>query len=200
MYPLVQAITGSIADTGSLNLRILSVWCGLTSVAIMYALGKRLFGTFAGLIAAATLAVSFWPVLLSRLAIHETLLLPLACGGLLAFSHALHLRRTVEPDAPRTRAYMTLGVIAAALAYTQWTGLILIPFAASYLAFLILTRQQISRRVINASVFSFVIATILGIPYLTFTLRAFHLSGFYSLWATRPESISGLFSSTILSQ
>lgn len=197
LYPLVQAITGSVSGTGSLNLRILSVWCGLVSVALTYALGKRLFGTFAGLIAAATLTVTFWPVLLSRLAMHETLLLPIACAALLALSHALNLKRVIEPDQPSTRAYMALGVTAAALAYTHWTGLVMVPFAVCYVAFLIFTRHPISRRVLNAGTFSFVIALILGIPYLTFTLRAFRLSGFYSLWATRPESLGGLVGSTI---
>jgi 4-amino-4-deoxy-L-arabinose transferase-like glycosyltransferase len=197
LYPLALAVTSGILGTGSLNLRILSVWCGLLSVALIFALGRRLFGIFAGFIAAVAMAVTFWPVLLSRLAMHETLLLPLACAALLALCHALNLRQLLEPDKPNTRAYMTLGVSVAALAYTHWTGLIMMPFAVCFVAFLILTQQPITRRVLGAGGFSFVIAVILGIPYLTFTLRAFHLSGFYSLWATRPENINGLFNSVI---
>lgn len=197
LYPLLQAPLRLMLGDGLLNLRLLSVWCGVISLALVFALGRRLFGNFAGLVAAAVLALGVWPVLLSRSAMREALLLPLICAALWAFARAIHLRHTVEPDPPNTRSYTTLGVLTAGLAYTHWTGLLMFPFIIAVLAVFILTRQPISRRVMGASAFAFVIAVILGIPYLTYTLRDFPLSGFSTLWESRPESVGGLLTSTL---
>lgn len=197
LYSLLQVPMRFLVGDGLLNLRILSVWCGVISVALVFALGRRLFGNFAGLVAGAVLALGVWPVLLSRSAVREALLLPLICAALFALARAIHLRRTVEPDLPNTRSFTALGVLTAGLAYTHWTGLLMFPFIIAVLGVFILTRQPISRRVMGASAFAFVVASILGIPYLTYTLRAFPLSGFSTLWENRPESVSGLFSSTL---
>jgi 4-amino-4-deoxy-L-arabinose transferase-like glycosyltransferase len=197
LFPLVQALFGAVGGDGLLNLRLLPALSGVVSVALMFALGRRLYGPLVGLVAACTLAVSLWPVLLSRSAIRESLLLPLALGALWMFARAIHLSHIVQPDPPRTRSYMVLGVLTAALAYTHWTGLLMLPFVVTVIAVFILTRQPISRRVFGAGVFSFVIAMILGIPYLTFTLRAFPLSGFATLWSHRPESVQGALTSSL---
>jgi 4-amino-4-deoxy-L-arabinose transferase-like glycosyltransferase len=149
LYAVFQAVTTTLIGDGLLCYRIFSMWCGLLSVALMYALARRLFGSFVGLIAALALTVTLWPVLLARSAIRETLLLPLTLALLLALVQALHLRRTIEPDAPVTTPYAWVGVLMVAMVYTHWTGLMALPLLVVFIAYLVITRQPISRRVLN---------------------------------------------------
>lgn len=196
LYPTLQGILTSLIGDGLLCYRILSMWCGLISVALMYALARRLFGHFAGLGAAVALAVTFWPVLLSRSAIREALLLPLVLALLLIMARALHLSRKIEPEAPMTAPYTMLGVLMVMTIYTHWTGILTVPLVVVFLIYLIVTHQPISRRVLSFTGFAFLVAIILGIPYLTFSLRAPALSALHVFWANRPENVVSLLNST----
>jgi 4-amino-4-deoxy-L-arabinose transferase-like glycosyltransferase len=190
LYPLMH--TAFAYGNGLMLHRWMPFLCGLVSVALMYALTKRLFGTFAGVCAALALAVTFWAVLLSRSAIREALLLPLGLLFLLVLAHAIHLRDEIDTDPPVTVTYALVGALMAALSYTHWTGLMGLPLIITLLAYLLSSRQPISRRVISYAGFSSLVAIIFGIPYLTFTLREPQLSGFYQFWANRPENITTL--------
>ncbi len=152
LYAILQAlITGLIGD-GLLCYRILSTWSGLVSVALMYALARRLFGRFAGLSAALALAVGVWPILLARSAIRETLLLPLTLGMLLALARALHVDRRVEPDPPVTASYLAVGVLLTLMVYTHWTGLIGLPLLLLFIGYLIAaSRPMPTARTITGS-------------------------------------------------
>ncbi len=197
LYPIVQALTTSLIGEGLLCYRIVSLWCGLVSVALMYALARRLFGSYVGLIAAITLTVGLWPVLLSRSAIRETLLLPLGLAMLYTLARALHLGRAVQPNAPATLSYTVLGVLLSMMVYTHWTGLVGGLMLILLLGYLIATRQPVSRWVLSYSGFTLLVVTILGIPYLVVTLRSFPLSGLHVFWTNRPESVGGLIDSTL---
>ena len=197
LYPLMQALVTTMMGDGLLCYRLLSIWCGLISVALLYTLTRRLLGYFPAIVAAIVLTTSLWPILLARSAVRETLLLPLFLATLLVLSHALHLYRYVESGTPSTVAYALLGVLLAALAYTQWTGLLGVPLVIVFLIYLVTSHQPISRRIFGFSAFSFLMTTILCIPYLTFSLRAFGLSGLHVFWASRPPAIGPLFSSAL---
>jgi 4-amino-4-deoxy-L-arabinose transferase-like glycosyltransferase len=197
LYPLAQALVANLLGDGRLPYRILSVWCGLISLALLYSLTRRLFGQFAGLIAALMLTVTFWPVLLSRAVIRETLLLPLLLVTLLIMTRALHLTRRIEPNPPSTLMYTALGVLIASLAYTHWSGLVLIGLFVVFIIYLVVSRQPISRRVLGYSSFALLVLLIVAIPYITFTARVPVLSGFNAFWSQRPESIGSLLSSII---
>ncbi|MEP7287519.1 MAG: glycosyltransferase family 39 protein [Chloroflexota bacterium] len=197
LYPVVEAITTGLIGDGLFAYRILSVWCGLVSIALMYALTRRLFGNFAAFAAAITLTVSLWSVLLSRATIRETLLLPLMLAFLLILSKAIHLTRTISPDTPTTFLYALVGILIAALVYTHWSGIVAVPIFLLYLAYLVVMRQPISRRVLGFSGFAILMAVILGIPYLAVSLRSPSLSGIYVFWANRPRGITGFLGSAL---
>jgi len=123
LYPTLQAIMTNIFGNGLFCFRVLPTWLGLLSVALSYALVRRLLGTFAGMVAALTLATTFYPLLLSRSATREALLLPLLLVLLILLARAFHLRREVQPQTLLVVPFIVLGIVVAALAYTQWTGL-----------------------------------------------------------------------------
>jgi hypothetical protein len=72
-----------------------------------------------------------------------------------------------------------------------------LPLLVVFIAYLVITHQPISRRVINFSAFAIIVAVILGIPYIVFTLRSPSLSGFRIFWANRPENIGTLIVTTL---
>jgi 4-amino-4-deoxy-L-arabinose transferase-like glycosyltransferase len=69
LYHYLQAGFGALVGDHALALRLPSAYFGILLVAVSYALGRRLFGNQAGLFSAAFLAVLFWPVFYSRLAL-----------------------------------------------------------------------------------------------------------------------------------
>lgn len=189
LYPFFQSLITGILGDGLLPYRMFSLGCGLLTVALTYALAKRLFGWLAGFTAMAAMTVTLWPIILSRLAIREALLLPLAISILLALSAAIHLKQVIRTAPPLTTSYAVLGVLIAASSYTHWTGLLWIPLLVLFILYLSASRQPVSRRVLGHSSFTFLIILILGTPYLIFTVRAFELSGFNHWLAVRPPDI-----------
>jgi 4-amino-4-deoxy-L-arabinose transferase-like glycosyltransferase len=197
LYPILESMTTSLLGEGLFSFRMLSVWCGLLSVALMYTLTRRLFGRFAGFSAALALVVSLWPIILSRSVLRETLLLPLILAMLLVLIRALHLGRIILPDTPTTSAYALLGILIALAAYTHWTGLLAAPIVLIFVIYLIASHQPMSRRVVGFIGFTLLVALILCIPYFTFTLRSIPMSGIYIYWANRPETVATLISTTL---
>lgn len=190
LFHLLQAITASVMGSGLITLRLPAVFSGLLTVALLYALGRRLYGTRPALIASALLAVGLWPVLLDRLALRETLVPVFTVGALLLFVNALHIRRDVSPDTPLTATYASLGVLVAASLYEHWFGLFIALMITLSTAYLFLTRQPISRRAAGTAVFAIIISTIVVVPYIVTTLRMPEASGLAALSAAmQPDNV-----------
>ncbi len=79
LYHYIQTAAGALIGDHALALRLPSVYFGVLLVAVAYALGQRLFGERVGLWSAAFLAVLFWPVFYSRLAL-RAISLPVFSG------------------------------------------------------------------------------------------------------------------------
>ncbi len=79
LYHYLQAGFGALAGDHALALRLPSAYFGVLLVAVSYALGRRMYGVRVGLWSAAFLAVLFWPVFYSRLAL-RAIALPVFSG------------------------------------------------------------------------------------------------------------------------
>lgn len=79
LYHYLQTAVTELVGDHALGLRLPSAYLGLLLVAISYALGRRLFGWPVALAATAFLAVLFWPVFYSRLAL-RAIALPVFSG------------------------------------------------------------------------------------------------------------------------
>ncbi|MBP6017376.1 MAG: glycosyltransferase family 39 protein [Candidatus Promineofilum sp.] len=79
LYHYLQAGFGALVGDHALALRLPSAYFGVLLVAVSYALGRRMFGVRVGLWSAAFLAVLFWPVFYSRLAL-RAISLPVFSG------------------------------------------------------------------------------------------------------------------------
>ena len=190
MFPIVQATAASLLGEGLLTLRLPAVWCGLLTLALLYALTRRLHGDRAALLATGLMAVSFWPVLLARLSLREVLVPFFTLATLLAFSNAFHLRQRVSPDTPTTTGYTILGFVIAGSFYVHWFGYFLALIVTLAVIYLFVTRQAISRYAARASGFAMLVTLIVIIPYVATTLRLPDANSLTALSAAmRPPSV-----------
>lgn len=82
-FHYLQTAVGLALGDNALSLRLPAAFCGLLTVAITYALTRRLFGRDVALTSAAFASVLFWPVFFSRLGL-RAIALPV-CSGLSAY-------------------------------------------------------------------------------------------------------------------
>ncbi len=78
----VYLVAGTIALFGPnyLGIRIAAVLCGLATLIFTYLLARKAFGYRVALLTSAGLAVSFWPVFMSRVGLRVTSLPPMAAA------------------------------------------------------------------------------------------------------------------------
>ena len=74
------------------GIRYLSVLLGTLIVTLTYLLGKKLFGSTVGLVAAAGLAVSFWALMYSRIGLRHILMPPLTLASFYFFWRGLAVK------------------------------------------------------------------------------------------------------------
>lgn len=190
MFHVLQAVLTSPTGKGLITLRLPSVWSGLLTVALLYALARRLYGPRAALLAAGLLAAGFWPALLSRLSLREALVPLWTVTALLALVNAFHIRQRVSPETPTLTGYTLLGIVVASSLYVHWFGIFLAIIVTAAVAYLFLSRQPISRHAFGASIFAILLSIIVIIPYLVTTLRLPEVSGLAALQAAMsPESL-----------
>lgn len=78
---------------GHTTLKVASALIGLSSVPLIYLLGRALYNRRVGLWAAALLSISHWHIILSRTGFRSCTLPPLLLALLLAMAHGLRTRR-----------------------------------------------------------------------------------------------------------
>jgi len=189
-YHVLQAALTGPTGRGLITLRLPSVWSGLLTLALLYALARRLYGPRAALLAAGLLAAGFWPALLSRLSLREALVPLWTVAALLALANAFHIRQRVAPETPTVTGFAVLGIVTASSLYVHWFGIFLAILITAAVAYLFMTRQPISRHTLGASIFAIVLSIIVIIPYLVTTLRLPEVSGIAALRAaTSPEQL-----------
>lgn len=194
LFSLIQSIAAQTQGDGLITLRLLSLWSGLITLALLYALARRLYNRRIALIAVALMAVGFWPVLLARLSLREAAVPLFTTATLLALVNAFHIRRDISPHPPTIAGFTALGAITGISLYAHWFGVFLAVIVTLSVAYLFLTRQRISRRAAGASAFAILISAIIVIPYAVTTLRMPELSGLAALRdalmpTSLPESI-----------
>lgn len=79
----VYLVAGTIAlfGTNYLGIRLAAVLCGLVTIIFAYLLARKAFGYGVALLTSAGLAVSFWPVFMSRVGLRAASLPPMAAAA-----------------------------------------------------------------------------------------------------------------------
>jgi len=117
--PLYHTLRAPLLALGGLNqaaARWLSATCGTVAVLLTWAIGRRLFTREVGLLAGATVAISFWGLMYSRVAIRHIGVLPWA---LLAIYSGWRVLQDKRP--PRAAAF-GIAIGTAGALYTYYAG------------------------------------------------------------------------------
>ncbi len=144
LYHYLQAAFGAAVGDHALALRLPSAYFGVLLVSVAYALGRRLFGPDVGLWSAVFLAVLFWPVFYSRLAL-RAISLPVFSG--LA---ACAWWRAMPPEDGRRASsakWLLAGGVLAGLSIHTYMAARAVPiFFALYTVYLALFHRPLFRR------------------------------------------------------
>ncbi|MDX2161854.1 MAG: glycosyltransferase family 39 protein [bacterium] len=165
-YPALLASVTTMTGGGLIGYRILSVAVGLIALALTYALGQRLFGTSAGLAAMALFGFSLFPVLLARGITRETLLPLYIAGTLLALARALPIYGVQEEKPARSTSFAALAVLLGLGFYLHPISLIFTLAVMAFIAYMLFTRQPLSRRALSNIWFAVVVMIVIATPYV----------------------------------
>ncbi len=116
--------------------RLVAVALSLLGVAAIYAVGRRLWGTFEGLVAAAVLAFAVLPVAYSRYAVTDV-------GVLLPMALAVYATVKIHEDGSR-RYYVLAGLgLGLTVAFKFTAGLVLVPILVAVALRALAGRQSV---------------------------------------------------------
>ncbi len=198
-FPAMLAAFTAATGGGLLGYRMLSVFAGLLTLALMYALGRRLFGAPAGLAASGLLAVNMLSILLSRTAVSEALVPLFFTAALLALTLALPIygRRHEASATP----FAALGVLLGVGFYVHPVSFLITLLVMIFIIYVVLSRQPLTRRTLSLTWFAVVVLIVIATPYLTSSLQFPQLAGAGRVFASninRPidsliDGVGGLF-------
>ncbi len=171
LYQQALALASLAFGTGTVGLRLLSVFASLLTVALMYSLGVRLFGRWAGVAAAAFVSTSLLASLLGRVALVESLLPLLITAVLLALARAMPVYQRVRAETTNTIDFAALGTLLGVGLYLHPIGILLVLVAMLFIVHILALRSRISLRRISYIGFALLMLIIISIPYLISTAR-----------------------------
>jgi hypothetical protein len=166
--------------------RILSVWLGMLTLALVYVLGKRLFGALAGLASMGLMAVSMAPIMLSRTVAPEAMLPLFVSAVLAALTLSLPVRGVLPELPPKSAAFGALGILLGLGFYIHPVSIVVALFSIVYIVLLILTRRTLTRRMMSYTWFAVVIMVVIATPYVISSLQHPQLAAAGRLLAEDP--------------
>lgn len=191
LYGTVESVVTSALGGGLIGYRLLSVWSGLVALTLTYALVKRLYSPVAALAAMALLAVSMWPVLLSRMITRETVLPALTAGVLVALAHALAIPHWRVRRTPITTSFTALGVLLGVGFYIHPVNFGLVLMSMLVIAILVRGTKGMPQRSLGYVAFSIVVLVVISTPYLISSIRLPEFAGSTRVFANFAVSQPG---------
>lgn len=176
IYPTTLATAIGFFGRGQVGYHMLSLFLSLITLALVYALTKRLYGHTAALGAMGLLAFSFFPNLLSRQVGRETLLPALVIGVLLALALALPVYWRNRSPQTQTTAFAALGLLLGMSFYLHPAGLMM-PLLALLFVIYMLFRGRLNRSALSYISFTALMTLIIATPYLIASIRNPELGG-----------------------
>lgn len=144
LYPMLEALAVRLLGWSVFAIRLPAALLGVFSVLALCLAGRKLAGPRAALLAAAFYAVSFWPLVETRMAL-ETSLLPLLVGLAMLFL----ARGLGRESRPRWRAWLDFvlaGVFLGGHVYAYTPGRVMLLLPLGLLAYLLALDRATLRR------------------------------------------------------
>jgi 4-amino-4-deoxy-L-arabinose transferase-like glycosyltransferase len=144
LYPMLEALAVRLLGWSVFAIRLPAALLGVLSVLALYLAGRKLTSPCAALLAAAFYAISFWPLVETRMAL-ETSLLPLLAGLAMLF-----LARGLGRDSgPRWRTgldFVLAGVFLGGHVYAYTPGRVMLLLPLGLLVYLLAFDRAVLRR------------------------------------------------------
>lgn len=183
LYYISLATITTLIGHGSIGYRLVSVGAGLITLALVYAVGLRLFGRLAALSSLALMAFGMFPTLLSRQITPETFLPLLTCGIILMLISALPAYRRRRVRGANTTIFASLGIFLGLGLYVHPAGLLVLVAAAVFIVYIIrFSNTVVSGRRTRYIRFALLLTLIVAIPYVTSSVRQPELNGISRLF------------------
>ena len=144
LYPTLAALAVRLLGWSVFVLRLPGALGGLLSVLTLYLAGRRLAGRRAALLAAAFQAVSFWPLIETRMALEMALLPPLS--GLAVLFLARGLNGRARPRWHTLLDFALSGLFLGGHVYAYTAGRVMPLLALALGAYLLLLDRRTLRR------------------------------------------------------
>jgi hypothetical protein len=169
--PTALAVTTIFTGAGLLALRWTFALASLVTLALVYTLAVRLFGPLAGLASLGLLALSFWPTLLARSILIDSLVPLMVVVTMLALARAVPVYRIAREEAAATAAFATLGAALGMAFYLHPVGLLAAMAGMIFIVYALVRQQRFDRQRLSYIGFSLLITIILAVPYLIFSIN-----------------------------
>jgi 4-amino-4-deoxy-L-arabinose transferase-like glycosyltransferase len=167
LYTALLATSTTLTGRGMIMWRLPSVWVSLLSLAATFALMRRLFGERVALMVLGLMAVTFWPVWMSRVVLHITLI-PLV-ATLVGYTF---VRAFQAPDTGDASLWFTVGGLALGVSqYTHVTAWTLPVIFVAFVVYLWITNRERLRPHLGNVFYALLLAATLNLPLIIFMLR-----------------------------
>lgn len=177
LFAQIQAAITSFIGFGMFTNRMLPLFSGMIALAAVYALGHTLYGPPAGLGATALMSVSMLPIILSRTSVAQSATPAYVALVLLLLARAFPIRGRLLQREPNTITFAALGILLGAGFYLTPAAFFVMLIAAIFIAYMVLTRQPLTRRMFSYTWFALVLLIVASTPYLIASLQNPDLSG-----------------------
>jgi 4-amino-4-deoxy-L-arabinose transferase-like glycosyltransferase len=175
LYPALAALSVRLLGWSVIALRLPGALLGVLAVLALYLVARRLAGRSVALLAATLQAVSFWPLIETRMALETTLLPPMAALGVLFLARGLQGQ---DEDAlpsrwpgPSSVAMALAGIFIGGQVYAYTPGRAAPALVPLLLVYLFLLDRRTFRRRWRGLLVLFVVTLLVVLPLVVF-LRA----------------------------
>lgn len=166
LYHVLAALVTSFVGEGTIGFRILSVWLGVLSVAIVYTLGLHLFNPIIGVLAAGLLSVNMSAILLSRAVSSDAAVLFLVSATMLALARSLPVYRRTRVVTSNVASFAALGALLGIGFYLHPSSLFIVLGAMVYISHLVFVRNVMFRQRRSYTGFAILLMLIISMPYV----------------------------------
>jgi 4-amino-4-deoxy-L-arabinose transferase-like glycosyltransferase len=159
LFPYLAAVSISLFGQNYFALRFVSLLCAILSIALSYRLVRELFGSRVAVLVVAALAVSFWHVFDSRVALRPITLLVMAVASFYLYFRAMRTGRII---------WFALAGMCLGLSFHTYTSGFLIPVTILlYLVFYQLPLERdLLRRRWRGVLLALALAVIVALPMM----------------------------------
>ncbi len=167
LYHVLNAIMLGVFGPGVAGIRWLSGILGILTILLTFLLGRRLFGSPAGLAASAALAASFWSLMYSRVGIRHILLPVLALAAYLFFIRGLGIGDTTTRSRREHQLDFLLAGFFMGLSFYSYFASRGVPLILlAFLVYAFIVERPLVRRFWKRILFMFGLAFVMAIPLL----------------------------------